>query len=271
MSKKKKLEEGLNRLFSSPAQVKTNEPVPQDKLDSANTVIPKEELIKVEQTPLTEISKPPVEQPISIQSPDPAPRLSENAPVEQARVEESAQKAVNSQPEMKLQERQAGLQGSSQAQSEAEPSQPLYSHFKDEQVVVFSLSGQLFGLNIANVESIISMQPITELPRAPEYMKGVTNLRGRVVPVFSLSQRLGLPENVNTKNSRIIIVNISGYDAGMVVDEVKSVSEVPARNMSLPSDIISVDSSCVRAIATIDERLVILLELEEIFSFQSVQ
>ncbi len=90
----------------------------------------------------------------------------------------------------------------------------------DQQVVVFRLGTEDFGVSISSVESIIKMQPITKMPHAPAFVEGVTNLRGKVLPVMDLRTRFGLPSQETDKNSRIIIINVNGIEVGMIVDGV---------------------------------------------------
>ena len=137
----------------------------------------------------------------------------------------------------------------------------------DKQLVVFDLSDEAYGIDIGAVRSIIRMQEITNVPRAPEFVDGVINLRGKVIPVVDLHRRFGLPSTEQTKDSRVVAVDINGQDIGMVVDAVTEVMRIPVSSVEPPSSvIITDDSDYLMGIAKVDDRLIILLELERVFS-----
>lgn len=137
----------------------------------------------------------------------------------------------------------------------------------ENQIVVFELASEHFGVAIAAVESIIKMQEITKMPRSPRFVEGVTNLRGKVLPVVDLRKRFGLPSQEVSKDSRIVVVAIAGSEVGMVVDAVSEVLTVPADAVEpAPAIATTVDSSFITGIAKLDGRLVILLDLAEILT-----
>mgnify|MGYP001286411218 FL=1 len=90
----------------------------------------------------------------------------------------------------------------------------------ENQLVVFDLANEQYGVDIAAVEGIIKMQTITVVPRAPQFVEGVTNLRGKVLPVIDLRKRFGLPRGEVTKDMRIVVVEMGGATVGIVVDGV---------------------------------------------------
>jgi purine-binding chemotaxis protein CheW len=137
----------------------------------------------------------------------------------------------------------------------------------ENQIVIFALDSEFFGADIASVESIIKIQPITQLPHAPTFVEGVTNLRGKVLPVIDLRKRFGLPAQETDKNGRIIVVNVNETEVGMIVDEVSEVLTIPEGAVeSAPSIATTVNSSFINGIAKLDERLVILLDLTQVLS-----
>ena len=137
----------------------------------------------------------------------------------------------------------------------------------EDQIVVFELGSEQFGIRIAAVESIIKMQPITVIPHAPEFIKGVTNLRGKVLPVIDLRQRFGLPPKVEDKRNRIIVVSINQTEVGMIVDGVDEVLTVPAQAIEpAPAIATTVDSAFITGIARLEKGLVILLDLDKVLS-----
>jgi purine-binding chemotaxis protein CheW len=111
------------------------------------------------------------------------------------------------------------------------------------------------------------MQEITEIPHAPESVVGVINLRGRVIPVIDLRKRFGLPDAVHTKDTRIVVVHLEGNLIGVIVDAVSQVLRIPADIVEPPSPVLAgVDSRYLRGIAKLDDRLVILLDLDFVLS-----
>ena len=138
----------------------------------------------------------------------------------------------------------------------------------EHQLVVFDLANEHYGVDIAAVESIIKMQPVTVVPHTPAFVEGVTNLRGEVLPVIDLRKRFGLPiDQGRSKDTRIVVVEIDGKKVGMVVDAVSEVLRVPDEAIEPPSPIVTtVDSAFIRGIAKVDERLIILVELSKVLS-----
>jgi purine-binding chemotaxis protein CheW len=154
--------------------------------------------------------------------------------------------------------------------SSAPPSQKDTSIHKDLQLVVFALAGELFGLDIAVVESIIKMQGITELPHVAAYIKGVTNLRGSVLPVIDLRTRFSLEEKEDTRQTRIIVVTLGNIKVGMIVDAVSEVLRVSSELIEPPM-INSVSASFLKGIVRLENRLIILLELSKVLNLKEKQ
>jgi purine-binding chemotaxis protein CheW len=139
----------------------------------------------------------------------------------------------------------------------------------DKQMVVFELGSELYGVNIAEVESIIKNQPITRMPHAPSFVEGVINLRGKVLPVLDLSKRFNLTARELDKNSRVIVVNVDGVATGMIVDGVSEVLTIPEQAIEpAPAITTTVESNFITGIAKLEGRLIILLDLEKVLSPQ---
>jgi purine-binding chemotaxis protein CheW len=137
----------------------------------------------------------------------------------------------------------------------------------ENQIVIFDLCDESFGVDIAAVESIIKMQPITRMPHAPEFVEGLINLRGKVLPVIDLRARFDLTARAADKNSRIIVVTVNETEVGMIVDGVSEVLTIAQETIEeTPSIATTIDSNFITGIAKIDQRLVILLDLERVLS-----
>jgi purine-binding chemotaxis protein CheW len=142
----------------------------------------------------------------------------------------------------------------------------------EHQLVVFELADEFYGINIAVVESIIKMQEITQLPQTPAYIKGVTNLRGTVLPVIDLRIRFGLGTQKDTKQTRVIIVTMGAVKVGLMVDGVSEVLRISDESIEpLPPMVNSVNSDFLKGIVRLEDRLIILLEVEKVLELQEQQ
>ena len=139
----------------------------------------------------------------------------------------------------------------------------------EKQLAEFELANELIGVDIGAVESIIKMQAITRVPQSPEFVEGVINLRGKVLPVIDLRLRFGLPAVEVTKSNRIMVVSMDGSEVGMIVDGVSEVLSISDSDVEpTPAMTSTVNSTFIVGIAKIDTRLVILLDLKKILSLE---
>jgi purine-binding chemotaxis protein CheW len=137
-----------------------------------------------------------------------------------------------------------------------------------EQVVSFRIGDEILAVGVDTVYEIVRMREVTEVPQVPSYVHGVINLRGHIIPVINLRNRLGLEEVEETRSTRIIVVELGGESIGMVVDAVDEVVTVPTDAISPPSPVlISIDTDFVRGIARLEDRLIILLDVLKVTQF----
>lgn len=142
----------------------------------------------------------------------------------------------------------------------------------EKQLVIFELASEYYGIDIALVESIIKIQTITQLPKSPAYVRGVTNLRGSVLPVIDLRTRFAINSSEDTKQTRIIIVTMGVIKVGVVVDGVSEVLRVSDELIEpLPPMISSVNSAFLKGIVRLENRLIILLELGKVLDLTEQQ
>ena len=135
------------------------------------------------------------------------------------------------------------------------------------QVVSFKLGSEEYGVDIAQVQEINRMVAVTHVPRAPQFMEGVINLRGQLIPIIDLRARFGMPRAEHTKNTRIVVTEIGAKRVGMVVDSVSEVLRLPADQIEDAPEMISgVDTEYIRGVGKIEDRLIILLDLARIIS-----
>ena len=133
-------------------------------------------------------------------------------------------------------------------------------------LVTFSLDGEEYGVDIGSVHEIIRVLQITAVPNAPDFVKGVINLRGKVIPVLNLRKRLDLPDGVLTKNSRIMVVECGAKLLGLLVDGASQVIRIPAAFVEAPPGEVEGTKAFVKGIGKIDSRLIMIMELDKVLS-----
>jgi purine-binding chemotaxis protein CheW len=134
----------------------------------------------------------------------------------------------------------------------------------ERQLVVFDLAGEVYGVNIETVREIIRMQDVTYVPDAPEFVEGVINLRGRVIPVVDLRKRFSLTQSEATEESRVVVVDIGGEDIGVIVDAVTEVLRIAVDSIESTSSLVTTeDSYYLEGIVEVDDGLLILLDIEQ--------
>lgn len=141
------------------------------------------------------------------------------------------------------------------------------------QLVVFRLEGQTYALDIQQVLEITRPSTITAVPSAPDFVEGITNLRGQVIPLISLARRLGLGAGSKGKaNTRVLIVEAGGARAGLVVDEVSEVLRVSRENIKPPPAIVvDAEAAYLQGVVLVGEDLVILLDAARLFRPEEVE
>jgi purine-binding chemotaxis protein CheW len=140
------------------------------------------------------------------------------------------------------------------------------------QLVSFKLGEEEFGVDILKVQEINRLVEITKVPRAPGFVEGVINLRGKVIPIIDLRKRFGLDLKEHDKDTRIVVVDIDGSIMGMIVDAVSEVLRLPTSTIEpAPEIATSIDSEYIRGVAKLEDRLLIFLDLSKVFSQQERQ
>jgi purine-binding chemotaxis protein CheW len=138
------------------------------------------------------------------------------------------------------------------------------SHEEMLQLVGFHVGGEEFALDILRVQEIIRLQELTRVPSSPEFMDGVMNLRGKIVPVITLRRRFGLPRVPPDERTRIVIIEIKRTVVGMIVDSVSEVLRIPTDSVEPPPRLGKVDREYVSGMGKIDDRLLILLDADQL-------
>ena len=138
---------------------------------------------------------------------------------------------------------------------------------REEQLVVFRLQREHYGVPIASVREIIRWQEVTHLPHTPEFVEGVINLRGTVIPVIDLARRFDMGAAEATSETRIVVVDIASHLVGMVVDSVSEVLRLATDAIEPPSVIgSSVNVEFLRGVGKAGDRLIVMLDLDKVLS-----
>jgi purine-binding chemotaxis protein CheW len=140
------------------------------------------------------------------------------------------------------------------------------------QLVSFNIGQEEFGLDIQSIQEINRMVEITRVPNSPEFVSGVINLRGKVIPIIDLRKRFGFPSKEHDRNTRIIVVELDGMVVGFIVDAVSEVLRIPKSITEPPPAIVAgIGSEYIIAVAKLENRLLILLDLERILKDKEKQ
>jgi len=137
--------------------------------------------------------------------------------------------------------------------------------------LTFRLHEEGYGIEILKVREIFGMQEITSVPGVPGYVKGVINLRGRIVPVVDLRLKFGLSEAEYDKETCIIVISIEDVLVGIIVDTVSEVVDIPADDIEQsPSFGAETPTEYLMGMGKVKERVIILLNVENVFSAQEI-
>ncbi|MCT4613016.1 MAG: chemotaxis protein CheW [Clostridia bacterium] len=133
-----------------------------------------------------------------------------------------------------------------------------------KQFIIFRLSGENYGIDIQKIKTIEKTMSFARVPKAPEYVNGVINLRGEIIPVMSLRNRFGFEIKEFDNQTRIIIIDILESPIGLIVDEVKEVLSLDADSIENAQDIkeSEIDDEYISGVGKVGEEIITLLNLE---------
>ena len=138
--------------------------------------------------------------------------------------------------------------------------------------LTFVLGNEEYGIEIRNVTEIIGIQRITDLPDVPHYVKGVINLRGKVIPVIDVRLRFVLPERQYDERTCIVVVNIKDTSVGLIVDSVSEVLDIPEEDIEPPPKVNQGASSrYIQNLGKVGEDVKILLDVHKLFFDDEVE
>ncbi|MBR9762938.1 MAG: chemotaxis protein CheW [Rhodobacteraceae bacterium] len=141
---------------------------------------------------------------------------------------------------------------------------------KDLELLTFRVADQEYSLDIMSVREIRGWTRTTPMPHAPDYMRGVINLRGTVLPVMDLARRLNLPSQETNERNVIIVVKLAGTLTGLLVDAVSDIVAITEDDLQPPPDISSdPQMSVVRSLTVIDDQMIRVLDLAAVVPVSS--
>ena len=133
--------------------------------------------------------------------------------------------------------------------------------------VIFALGNEEYGLDIMLVNAIEKYTDMVKIPNAPSYISGIINLRGDVIPVFSLRSKFGLPDKEKDGDSKLIVTKSKGILLAYEVDVVKEIIEIPSENLiETPVIVKNKNTGYIKCVANINGRMILLLDHDGIIS-----
>jgi len=136
---------------------------------------------------------------------------------------------------------------------------------KDIQLVGFRIGRETFGLPISTVREIVRVPEITSVPNAPDYIEGVINLRGRIIPVVDLRKRFGEPVTEPSKKNRIVVIEMEQRVIGLIVNSASEVLRIPPSEIEAPNNVFQEgELNYITGVGKLNGRLVILLDLNRV-------
>ncbi len=138
--------------------------------------------------------------------------------------------------------------------------------------LTFVLGTEEYGIEILKVREIIGMMNITNVPRTPDYLKGVINLRGKVIPVIDLRLKFAMTEQKHTQETCTIVVEVNGSLIGIIVDTVSEVVDIGSEEVEdAPQFGQGIDTDFIIGLGKVNEKIVILLDIEQVMTIEELE
>lgn len=135
------------------------------------------------------------------------------------------------------------------------------------QIVCFKIGNEEYGIDILQVQEILKLPKVTKLPRSKDYIMGVIDLRGKVIPIIDLSSKFNIKSKIDRESSRAIVVDINGKNVGLGIDSVSHVVKINQSEIEPPPPIVKgISGKYVVGIAKLTEGFVVILDISHIFS-----
>ena len=138
--------------------------------------------------------------------------------------------------------------------------------------LTFVLGEEIYGIEILKASEIIGLMDITTVPQTPDYMKGVINLRGKVIPVIDLRKKFSMQEGVHTQETCVIVVEVNSSSIGLIVDSVSEVSDITGEEIeNAPSFGQGIDTSFIMGLGKVKDKIIILLDIDAVLSTEELE
>jgi purine-binding chemotaxis protein CheW len=138
--------------------------------------------------------------------------------------------------------------------------------------LTFALGNEEYGIEILRVREIIGLMDITTVPQTPDYMKGVINLRGKVIPVIDLRMKFSMKEEEHSQETCVIVVEVNNTLIGIIVDSVSEVLDIKGGEIEdAPSFGQGIDTSFIMGLGKVKEKIIILLDIESVLSSEELE
>lgn len=137
----------------------------------------------------------------------------------------------------------------------------------EKQYVVFKLGKEEYGIDIMNVKEIVPYQECVKVPNAPRFVEGIINYRSKVIPIICLKKRFYIDNTSIDSNTRIIVINLNEKQIGFIVDEASQTVRLDDADVDpTPEVVVGVDRKYITGVGKLDNRLIILIDLEKVLS-----
>ena len=137
--------------------------------------------------------------------------------------------------------------------------------------LTFVLGSEEYGIEIIKVREIIGIMDITTVPQTPDYMKGVINLRGKVIPVIDLRLKFSMSEEEYTQETCVIVVEVNNTHIGIIVDSVSEVQDISGSEIEEPPVLgKGVDTNFILGMGKVKEKIIILLDIEKVLTSEDL-
>ncbi len=138
--------------------------------------------------------------------------------------------------------------------------------------LTFVLGNEEYGVEILKVREIMGIMEITPVPQTPDYMKGVINLRGKVIPIIDLRLKFAMPEVERTKETCIIVAEVGSAQVGIIVDSVSEVTDIKGEDIEeAPSFGQGIDTNFIMGLGKTKKKIVILLDIEKVLTTEEIK
>ncbi len=138
--------------------------------------------------------------------------------------------------------------------------------------LTFVLGDEIYGIEILKAREIIGLMDITTVPQTPDHMKGVINLRGKVIPVIDLRMKFEMQEEEHTQETCVIVVEVNGTSIGIIVDSVSEVSDISGAEIeNAPKFGHGIDTSFIMGLGKVKEKIIIMLDIDAVLSTDDIE